>query len=201
MSYKPGSGAIDPYTYYVSQVEPVVSQLNHLEGTIKYFDLYDSIIREVESKRGQYLGFLPGMLIGTAMLKIISDYYDELGYETEDTDGTEIDDQYKIDLIATKENEIIVAQVKSGIMSGGEMRNFCTSAPEFIIKYQPGKEIKRLVISAYRLDKGAHEVFAEHGRKMIKEGFALSTLIPEAIMNALPKYRRHFKELSKIHSK
>lgn len=201
MSDEPGPGAIDPYNFYLNEVEPNISELDNLEGSIKYFDVYESIIKDIESKRESYLGFLPGMMIGTAMLKIIFDYYDSLSYEPKDTDGTEIDDEYNIDLIATKENEIIVAQVKSGEISGGEIEKFCAKAPEYIIKNQPDKKIRKLIILAYRLDENANEILARYGKEMAKEGFALSRLFPEAIMNRLPKYRRHFKELMKIHTK
>lgn len=201
MSDEPGPGAIDPYRFYVNEVEPDVSELDGLKGTIEYFDLYDTIVKDIESKREHYLTFLPGMMIGTAMLKIIFDYYDSLSYEPKDTDGTEIDDKYNIDLIALKENEVVVVQVKSGEISGSEMKKFCTRAPEYIIEHQSDKKIKKLIVLAYKLDENANELLTDYGKEMLKEGFILDRLFPEAVMKEIPKYRRHFKELAKIHVK
>ena len=45
------------------------------------------------------------------------------------------------------------------------------------------------------------DVVKKYGKKMAKEGLILIRLFPEDIMNKLPKYRRHFKELAKIHVK
>ena len=201
MTCEPGPGPIDPYKFYIDEVEPNISTLNSIEGTINYFDFYESIIEEVESKREKYLKFLPGMMIGTAMLKIIFDYYRSLNYETEDTDGTEIDEQFNIDLVAMKENEIIVTQVKSGEISEEEIKKFCTKAPEYIVGNQSHKELKKLVVLAYRMGHHADETFIEYGKKLQKEGFVLIRLLPETIANELPKYKRHFKELTKIHTK
>lgn len=200
MTNEPGPGAFDPYRFYVDEVEPSVSDLNRLSGTIRYFDLYKSIISEIESKRDNYLRFLPGMMIGTAMLKIVFDYYKNLDYETYDTEGEEIDKKYKIDLVAIKDKKIIVAQIKSGEISAGEIKEFCTSAPKYIIEEHPDKETRQLVVVAYKLDKNANETFIEYGKELNEKGFELSRLFPETIMNELPKYRRHFKELAKIHS-
>lgn len=201
MTSEPGPGAIDPYKFYMDEVEPNISKLEDLEGTINYFDLYKSIHEELESKRERYLKFLPGMMIGTAMLKIIFDYYRSSNYETEDTDGTEIDEEFNIDLIAMKENEIIVAQVKSGEISEEEIKKFCTKAPEYIVNNQFDKESKKLVVLAYRMDRHAGETFIEYGKELQKKGFVLIRLLPETIVSKLPKYNRHFKELTKIHTK
>ena len=201
MTSEPGRGAIDPYKFYMDEVEPNISKLDYLEGTIDYFDLYKSIHEELESKRERYIKFLPGMMIGTAMLKIIFDYYRSSNYETEDTDGTEIDEEFNIDLIAMKENEIIVVQVKSGEISEEEIKKFCTKAPEYIVNNQSDKASKKLVVLAYRLERYAGETFREYGKELQKKGLVLIRLLPETIASKLPKYSRHFKELTKIHTK
>jgi hypothetical protein len=173
--------------------------LESQSGTLGYYDYYKANWATIESRREKYLDSLPAIL-GVAVMKIVDDYYKELGFETKDVEGTEIDKKYNIDMIAIEGDTIIVSQVKSGLVSRQDVMKFCLNAPNYILREHPDVKNKILSIAAYQLDEKAHGLFVEMGRKLMSSGFSLGTLPLEIIADRLPKYRRVFKEIQKIRS-
>jgi hypothetical protein len=190
-------GALSPYEYYNN----IVSDIDILEsskGTLSYFENYDIIIPKIEPIREQIVRLLPPMLRGAAMMKIALDYYSSINYITTETDETEIDEKYGIDIIAEKNDEVVVSQVKNGEVSRQEFNNFCKKAPKFFEEFHKEKNSKKLSIIAQKLDSYAD--FSGTGLKLKKESIDLEYVFPEKIIATLPKYRRHFKELRELAS-
>jgi len=189
-------GALSPYEYF-NRIKPKIEELESSKGTLDYFDKYDIILPEIEQTREKIVRSLPPMLLGAAMMKIALDYYDSLDYETKDTDGTEIDTEYKIDLIAEKNDEVIVVQVKSGEISRQEFQEFISEAKKFLEEHHSSKKVRKLAVVADKLDSDAD--FSGIGKRLGEAEIGLEYEAPERIINELPKYRRHFKELREIH--
>jgi len=193
-----GPGAISPYAYYNSEVKPLYSELESTKGTLNYFIKWSELFPKIESKRKRYIPFLPPILIGTAILKVASDYYESLGYDVDDVEGSEIDEIYNIDLIATSESTILVAQVKGGEISSQEVKKFLRDAPNYIIENHNEKKHKELNIVHFILNKYAQKSFIGLSKGLIEKGFVPHTLSIEQLCDALPKYRRLFKEMKKL---
>lgn len=192
-------GAISPYEYYLSEVKPLYDELESYKGSSDYYINWSKIFPKIEPKREKYIGLFPPVLIGTAILKIALDYYAELKYDAKDVEGSKIDDEYNIDIIAEKDDEIIVTQVKAGEISNQEIKKFLINAPKYILEHHKKKELKELDIVFYSLGNNAKDTFVKESKKLIKAGFVPHTISLETVCDIVPRYRRVFKEIKKLH--
>lgn len=192
-------GALSPLEYYMSEVEPLYNKLENTIGTANYIINWKKLAPQIETKRKAYVSFSPPTSIGTAFLKVALDFYKENGYETEDVEGSKIDDEFNIDIIAEKNDAIIVTQVKAGEISRQEVKKFLEKAPNFIINKFGTKKRKELDIVYLTLGSSAANTFLQFSKRLITDGFAPNTIPLETVCERVPRYRRLFKEWKKLH--
>lgn len=189
-------GALSPYEQY-AQIKPQIEAWENTRGTLSYFTNYGVIWTELAPKREKYLDALLPLIRGTAMMKIALDYYTKLGYKTKETDGTDTDNEYNIDLIGIKVDEVLVSQVKAGRISIQELNKFCIKAPQFFKKFHKDKKVRKLTILSTSLDRRATRSFGKLGDQLNSSGIDLLYVPPERVLEELPKYSVHFKELGR----
>jgi Holliday junction resolvase-like predicted endonuclease len=190
-------GALSPYDIYTSQVKPSIDLLENLKGTIDYYHFYEIEWPKIEEARQQYGAVLMPLTKSFAMLELVIDYYERYGFKVQNTDGEAEDAKYNIDIIAENAETLIVAQIKSGAVSGTDVRRFCRLAPDYLAEHRNRREA-RLEIAAVYFGTDATEAIANCGIELLHRGILLYAVSPEQIEQVLPPdKRRIFKEWRK----
>jgi hypothetical protein len=126
---------------------------------------------------------------GYLVPKIIKEYYENLDYEADETD-VQIDQKYKIDIIASKNNEVQAISVKKGQISPQEIVKIAKKSSLYLHNYYPSHQLKRVVVFASKLP----EDFLEIRDKLKEKGIDLRYLLPYHVVKRLPKYEQIFYE-------
>lgn len=121
--------------------------------------------------------------------KIILEYYEASGYEARETD-VRVDQKFKIDVIAVKNDEVRATQVKKGQIAPEEIIEIARKASGYIASLYPDCNIRIVSIFASSLPEDFLEI-----RDMLKnEEIDLTYVLPNHVTRKLPKYRYVFFE-------
>ena len=126
---------------------------------------------------------------GHLVPKIIKEYYENLDYKTDETDVS-IDQKYKIDVIASKKNEVNAISVKKGQIAPQEIAEIAKKGSTYLHKTYPSYQLKRVVVFASRFP----EDFLEIRDKLKEKGINLDYVLPNHVVKRLPKYKQVFYE-------
>lgn len=126
---------------------------------------------------------------GDLVPKIVAEYYGELGYEAAET-NVQVDQTYKIDVIAVGQNEVNAVSVKKGQVAPQEILQIAKKGSVYLDESYSRYEEKRVVIVASRFP----ENFLEIRDELREEGVGLQYLMPNHIVRRLPRYEYVFYE-------
>lgn len=126
---------------------------------------------------------------GDLVPKIVVEYYEELGYEATETD-MQVDQTYKIDVIAIRDNKVNMVSVKKGQVAPQEIIQIAKKGSAYLHEFYSPYEEKRIVIVASKLP----ETFLEIRDELREEGVDLHYLMPNHIVGRLPRYEYVFYE-------
>ena len=126
---------------------------------------------------------------GHLVPKIVKEYYEKIGYKATETD-VQVDQKFKIDIIAIGDCEVQAIQVKKGEITSGEIVETARKASKYIEdKYSRSKtRIVTIVASRFPDD------FLETRDKLVAHGIEVKYLVPNHIVEKLPKYKYIFYE-------
>lgn len=126
---------------------------------------------------------------GDLVPKITLEYYEVLGYKARETD-VQVDQKFKIDIIATRDGEVQAIQVKKGEITSGEITETARKASEYLeTKCSSGS---RKIVTIFA--SGLPDNFLEIRDELMKQGIELTYLLPNQIIRRLPKYKYIFYE-------
>jgi len=149
------------------------------------------VIEKLDGMQKDYRGFLgqQGRAMGMLSPKIIREYYEAEKYTVREADDY-VDKEFKIDLIAEKDDEIRVIQVKKGAVSSQEIREICEKAPNYFEQKISHQKVKIVDIVADRFPVDYLQIRDEIGER--QKEIALNYIHFYQVIQRLPKYRTLF---------
>jgi len=125
-------------------------------------------------------------LEGHILQKLVRDYYEAEGYSIKETDE-KTDKDFKIDLVAEKNNEIRTIQVKKGTVSSQEIREICEKASTYLKQKTSNQKMKIIEIFAQHFPINYLQIRDEFMKKQNEVTLNYRTF--HQIITKVPKYR------------
>jgi len=125
-------------------------------------------------------------LKGDLIPKIVKEYYEMEGYRAKEADEN-LDKEYKIDLIAEKNDEIRAIQVKKGAVSSQEIHKICEKALTYFKQKISNQRVKIIEIIAKYFPHDYLQIRDEFIKK--QNEVSLNYRDYHQIVRKLPKYR------------
>ena len=157
-------------------------------GVSGLFEEVAAINQKLEVMQKGYRSFFGRQerALGDLLPKIVKEYYEMDGYRVEEADE-HIDKEFKIDLIAEKNNEIRAIQVKKGTVSSQEIREICEKAPAYFKQKISNQRVKIIEIIAQHFPNDYLQIRDEFMKR--QNEVTLNYKDFHQITQRLPKYR------------
>ena len=125
-------------------------------------DIYNKL-EEIQKDNRRVLG-RGERVKGDILPKIVKEYYEIEGYRVKEADEN-IDKEFKIDVIAEKNNEIRAIQVKKGTVSSQEIHEICEKVPAYFKQKISNQRVKIIEIIAQHFPNDYLQVRDEFVKK------------------------------------
>jgi len=151
----------------------------------------DGVYKQLEIMQEDYRSYLvvPKRAVGDLLPKIVKEYYEAEEYRVKEADEN-IDKEFKIDLIAEKNNEIRAIQVKKGTASSQEIHEICEKAPAYFKQKISNQRVKIIEIIAKHFPDDYLQIRDEFMKR--QNEVTLNYRDFHQITQKLPKYRYLF---------
>jgi len=151
---------------------------------VKVDDVYKKL-DDIHKDNRRVLG-IGERLKGDLIPKVVKEYYEAEEYRAKEADEN-IDKEFKIDLIAEKNNEIRAIQVKKGTVSSQEIHEICEKASAYFKQKISNQRVKIIEIIAQHFPNDYLQMRDEFMKK--QNEVTLSYKHFYQITQKLPKYR------------
>lgn len=180
-----GTINIERASELVSQIPG--EQLDHF-GISELPRRINAVCRELRSMRKEFRGYFgyAERALGDLLPEIVQEYYENEGYGIKKVDEN-TDKEFKIDLIAEKNNEIRAIQVKKGAVSSQEIRETCEKAQIYLKQKISNQKVKIIDIVAQRFPSDYLQIRDEFMKSQKK--ITLTYTHFYHVIRKVPRYR------------
>ena len=157
------------------------------QGLSQLPDKLDAILGRLEGIEKEVRGYLGRgeRALGDLIPMIVKEYYEAEGYRVKKSKD-DADREYKIDLIAERNNEIRAIQAKKGAVSSQEIQKICEKAQIYLKKNISNGKVKTIDIIASRFPIDYLQIRDKIMEK--QEEIAVNCIHLYQITQKMPKY-------------